>query len=47
VHECERCYQACDCDGEDTWFDIGRFGLVNFVCHCDCYKYENDSADCD
>lgn len=21
MHECPECGQACDCDGEDTWFD--------------------------
>jgi len=21
MHECPNCGQACDCDGEDTWFD--------------------------
>ncbi len=21
MHDCLDCGQACDCDGEDTWFD--------------------------
>lgn len=30
MHECHECGQACDCDGEDTWFD-------NYPgCICDC-----------
>lgn len=21
MHDCPECGEACDCDGEDTWFD--------------------------
>jgi len=41
MHECPDCGQACDCDGEDTWFDVSRLD-----CYCDCEEIE-DSDDID
>ena len=35
MHECPECGKACDCDGEDTWFENYQF------CECDCW-YEPD-----
>lgn len=32
MHECPDCGQACDCDGEDTWFDEVE------ECDCDCWR---------
>lgn len=40
MHECPRCALACDCDGEDTWFDDPP---VDCRCECD----EDDEIDFD
>jgi len=37
MHECPECGQACDCDGEDTWFD-------NYTnCEHECDEWEEDN----
>lgn len=39
MHECWNCGQACDCDGEDTWWD-------NYEdCECECEEYFDMVAD--
>ena len=36
MHDCPECGMACDCDGEDTWFE-------NYsACNCDCWQDEDD-----
>jgi hypothetical protein len=30
MHECPECGQACDCDGEDTWFE----NVTDCACTC-------------
>lgn len=39
MHECPGCGMACDCDGEDTWFDWP------FNSHCTCQCEEFDGMD--
>ena len=41
MHECPECCQACDCDGEDTWFDFPH----NLYCTHDCEPYSEDDLD--
>jgi hypothetical protein len=42
MHECSACGQACDCDGEDTWFD----DLNTFLnCSHDCEEERDDFED--
>lgn len=36
MHSCPDCDQACDCDGDDTWFDD-----VDECCH-DCDEDPED-----
>ena len=38
MHECPECGQACDCDGEDTWFDY----YFDIDCNHECEYYEDD-----
>jgi len=35
MHECPECGQACDCDGEDTWFDWPSPAVEECVHDCD------------
>lgn len=37
MHDCPYCEQACDCDGEDTWFDEPED-----ICTHDCEEEEED-----
>lgn len=39
MHECQICGQACDCDGEDTWFE----NVAN--CAHECEDFEDDDCD--
>lgn len=36
MHECPNCGYACDCDGEDTWWDDYP------SCACDCDAQDDD-----
>lgn len=40
MHECPKCGQACDCDGEDVWNDIGSSDWLN--CTHECEDFEDD-----
>jgi hypothetical protein len=40
MHECPECGQACDCDGEDTWNDIGSSDWMN--CSHECEDLDDD-----
>lgn len=40
MHECPDCGQACDCDGEDTWFDECPDN-----CECDCWLADESEDD--
>lgn len=40
MHDCPECYQACDCDGEDTWFDD-----IEFSCFHECDEEEDYDDD--
>lgn len=40
MHECPECGQACDCDGEDTWFDDLQTSLN---CTHDCEEFDDDN----
>ena len=42
MHECPECGQACDCDGEDTWNDIGSSDWLNCSHECEEYSEEDD-----
>lgn len=42
MHECPECGQACDCDGEDTWFDDEQTALN---CEHVCEDFDNDVED--
>lgn len=42
MHECPECGQACDCDGEDTWNDIGSSDWLN--CSHEC-EFDDDDFD--
>ncbi len=35
MHECPDCGEACDCDGEDLWWDTPPDD-----CECGCYREE-------
>ena len=41
MHECPDCAQACDCDGEDTWFDFPH----NLNCSHDCEPDSDEDMD--
>ena len=41
MHECPECGQACDCDGEDTWFDFP----YNLDCTHDCEPDSDEDMD--
>jgi hypothetical protein len=42
MHECGECGQACDCDGEDTWFD----DLQTYLnCSHECEEFDDDEDD--
>lgn len=43
MHECPICGQACDCDGEDTWYGYP----YNMDCTCNCEEEERDNYDDD
>ena len=43
MHECPDCGQACDCDGEDTWFDWDSDEALN--CECDHGGRDLDAED--
>jgi hypothetical protein len=43
MHECPDCGQACDCDGEDTWFSI----IDPEDCECPCLDEEEEDCDDD
>lgn len=38
MHECPDCGFACDCDGEDTWFEEYP------DCECDCYNSDEEDS---
>ncbi len=40
MHECPECGQTCDCDGEDTWNDVGSSDWLN--CSHECEDFEED-----
>ena len=40
MHECPDCGQACDCDGEDTWFNECPDN-----CECDCWLADESEDD--
>jgi hypothetical protein len=40
MHECPECGQACDCDGEDTWNNIGSSDWLN--CEHECEDMDDD-----
>jgi hypothetical protein len=37
MHECVNCGQVCDCDDEDTWYDIPPAWCV-----CECEDMDID-----
>lgn len=40
MHSCPDCHQACDCDGEDLWYEFDSPEAEN-CCH-ECEEYEDD-----
>jgi hypothetical protein len=42
MHECPECGQACYCDGEDTWNDIGSSDWMNCTHECEDLDLDND-----
>ena len=42
MHECPECGQDCDCDGEDTWNDIGSLDWLNCTHDCEGYGYDDE-----
>jgi hypothetical protein len=42
MHTCPKCWQACDCDGEDTWYDEEPTD-----CSHNCQPYEGDDYEDD
>lgn len=36
MHECPDCGQACDCDGEDTWYEFDEIEECSHVCDDEC-----------
>ncbi len=53
MHDCPDCGQACDCDGEDTWFDWDSDAAMECECDCvvceefdeDSYLYDDEDGD--
>lgn len=35
MHDCPDCGQACDCDGEDTYFGWDSEQAMDCMCDCD------------
>ena len=46
AHECPDCYQACYCDGDDTWMDSGALTCVH-ECEPQDDEYADDMMDDD
>jgi hypothetical protein len=42
MHECPNCGQACDCDGEDTWYDFDSEEVYDCCCDCEFSDEESD-----
>lgn len=40
MHECPDCGQACDCDGEDTWYDFDSPEAM--CCEHECEEFDDD-----
>jgi hypothetical protein len=43
MHDCPNCGQACDCDGEDTWFN----NYPGCLCDCEDLAIDDDDDDFD
>jgi hypothetical protein len=43
MHDCPDCGQACDCDGEDTWFD--EVDECEHNCEAESDEYDDDYQD--
>lgn len=41
MHDCPKCGEACDCDGDDLWRDDVR------QCFCECYADNENDIDFD
>ena len=40
MHDCPECFQACDCDGEDTWLES-----ESDFCNHECEPDEDDGLE--
>lgn len=40
MHECPRCGQACDCDGEDLWHSYPAREVLECTCECEDMEEE-------
>ncbi len=43
MHECPNCGQACDCDGEDTWYEFDSPEAL--VCLHECEECDDPDFD--
>jgi len=46
MHDCPDCGMACDCDGEDLYYDWPHPYVMNCLCDCaDSDVFEEDEDD--